>query len=65
MVAIKRYGARCQCCGASPSTGAVINVDHIKPRKFYPELALELENLQILCGPCNHRKGNWDTTDWR
>lgn len=65
MQALKLHGAKCQCCGASPSTGAVMNVDHIKPRKFYPELALVLSNLQILCGDCNHGKGNWDETDWR
>jgi hypothetical protein len=65
MLALKKYGARCQCCGASPSDGAVMNVDHIKPRKLFPELALELDNLQILCHDCNHGKGNWDMTDWR
>ena len=65
MVALKKYGAKCQCCGASPATGAVMNVDHIKPRKFFPHLALDIENLQVLCGDCNHGKGNWDSTDWR
>jgi 5-methylcytosine-specific restriction endonuclease McrA len=65
MQAIKLYGARCMCCGATPATGAVINVDHIKPRKKYPHLALEISNLQILCHDCNHGKGNWDETDWR
>jgi hypothetical protein len=65
MVALKKYGPRCQCCGATPATGATINVDHIKPRKLFPELALEIDNLQILCHECNHGKGNWDTTDWR
>ncbi len=65
MMALKRYGPVCQCCGASPKTGAVVNVDHIKPRKLFPELALSVDNLQILCGDCNHGKGNWDTTDWR
>jgi len=65
MEAIKKYGNKCECCGASPATGAVINVDHIKPRKLFPELALEINNLQILCGACNHGKGNWDTTIWR
>ena len=65
MRALKKYGARCQCCGASPATGAVMNVDHIKPRRIYPELALDLDNLQVLCGACNHGKGNWDMTDWR
>lgn len=65
MMALKKYGAVCQCCGASPKTGAVMHVDHIKPRKVYPDLALDLDNLQILCGECNHGKGNWDMTDWR
>lgn len=65
MAALKRHGAVCQCCGASPKTGAVMNVDHIKPRKLFPELSLDVENLQVLCQECNHGKGNWDMTDWR
>jgi 5-methylcytosine-specific restriction endonuclease McrA len=65
MQALKLYGAKCACCGATPASGAVMNVDHIKPRKVYPELALCLENLQVLCHECNHGKGNWDATDWR
>lgn len=65
MEALKTYGARCQCCGASPSTGSVMHVDHIKPRKTHPDLALDINNLQILCEECNHGKGNWDSTDWR
>jgi hypothetical protein len=65
MEAIKKYGARCQCCGSTPKEGISINVDHIKPRRKHPELALDINNLQILCGPCNHGKGNWDMTDWR
>ena len=63
--ALKKYGAKCQCCGASPDTGAVMNVDHIKPRKLFPELCLDINNLQVLCHECNHGKGNWDQTDWR
>lgn len=55
----------CQSCGATPESGAVMNVDHIKPRKIYPELALTESNLQVLCHECNHGKGNWDMTDFR
>lgn len=62
---IKEQGQRCNCCGATPADGIVINVDHIKPRKTHPELALDKKNLQVLCGDCNHGKGNWDSTDWR
>lgn len=65
MKALKLHGARCQCCGQSPKDGIVLNVDHIKPRKTHPELALSVENLQVLCHECNHGKGNWDDTDWR
>lgn len=65
MQALKKYGPVCMCCGATPSTGAVMNVDHIKPRRLFPQLALDIDNLQILCGDCNHGKGNWDQTDWR
>lgn len=65
MEALKKYGPKCMCCGATPQTGAVMNVDHIKPRKLWPSLALDISNLQILCHECNHGKGNWDQTDWR
>lgn len=64
MLALRKYGPVCQCCGATPPD-AVMNVDHIKPRKLYPQLALDVDNLQILCHECNHGKGNWDMTDWR
>ena len=63
--AFKQYGNRCQCCGASPENGARLCVDHIKPRKLFPELALDIDNLQILCAECNSGKGNWDMTDFR
>lgn len=65
MVVLKKYGPVCQCCGATPQTGAVMNVDHIKPRRLFPQLALDVDNLQVLCHECNHGKGNWDMTDWR
>ena len=63
--AFERYGNRCACCGATPSDGLVMHVDHIKPRSKNPELALDIENLQILCEDCNVGKINqWDT-NWR
>ena len=65
MEALKKHGARCQCCGNDAKLGAVMHVDHIKARKTHPELALVLGNLQVLCDACNHGKGNWDSTDWR
>jgi hypothetical protein len=65
MVVLKRDGARCGCCGATPADGVRMHVDHIKPRKKFPELSLDTNNLQVLCEVCNHGKGNWDQTDWR
>ena len=63
--ALKRAGGYCECCGAAPTPAKPLHVDHIKPRKLFPQLALDVDNLQILCGECNHGKGNWDMTDWR
>lgn len=63
--ALKKYGAKCMLCGATPETGAKICVDHIKPRSKFPELALDIRNLQVLCSDCNMGKSNWDETDWR
>ena len=65
MEVLKRYGTRCACCGATPADGVRMHVDHIKPRRDFPSLALDKSNLQVLCEVCNHGKGNWDQTDWR
>jgi len=59
------HGNACQCCGASPRKGFPLHVDHIKPRSKYPDLALEFDNLQVLCPDCNLGKSAWDDTDWR
>ena len=63
--ALKLHGNKCQCCGASPDTGAVLNVDHILPRRLFPNHALQLSNLQVLCSECNEGKGNWDMTSFK
>lgn len=62
---LQKFGPRCMCCGATRETGAVLHVDHIKPRSKFPELALDINNLQVLCATCNKGKGNWDETDFR
>lgn len=58
---LKRYGAKCMLCG---STHRIV-VDHIKPKRFFPDLALDLDNLQVLCDECNRGKSNDDYTDFR
>jgi hypothetical protein len=63
--ALKRYGGACQCCGATGTTDNPLHVDHIKPRSRFPELALDITNLQVLCMMCNRGKGAADSTDWR
>jgi len=62
--ALQLYGRKCMSCGAD-YRDTKICVDHIKPRVKYPELELDINNLQILCDACNHGKGHWDETDHR
>ncbi|KGJ91091.1 HNH endonuclease [Thalassotalea sp. ND16A] len=57
--------AKCCLCGATKESGAQLHVDHIKPRSTHPHLQLELNNLQILCQPCNIGKSNKFNEDWR
>lgn len=59
-----KFGAVCMVCGATKADD-VICVDHIKPRSKYPELELDEDNLQVLCGTCNQGKSNKDETDHR
>lgn len=63
--AFVKYGNQCMCCGCKPEYGCILQVDHIKPRHKYPELALDINNLQILCASCNRGKYGDDETDWR
>lgn len=49
---------KCACCNRTKNDGIYLNVDHIKPRRLFPELALDFDNLQILCNICNEGKGN-------
>lgn len=63
-MAIKRSNGCCEACGTSGKNVSLV-VDHIKPRAKFPELALSLDNLQVLCKDCNMGKGRWDETDWR
>lgn len=62
---IAKYGCTCMRCKKTIKKWSQINVDHIKPRKFFPQLANDINNLQILCGDCNKAKGNKHDTDYR
>ena len=50
----------CKICGITSERGAILHVDHIKPRSLYPDLALDKSNLQVLCEDCNIAKSNND-----
>lgn len=62
---LQKANGSCLLCGCRASTVNPLQVDHIKPRSKYPELALAESNLQILCKSCNLGKSNKDATDWR
>ena len=48
---------RCAQCNKTRSEHNIaVEVDHILPRSKYPELALDINNLQILCFECNRGK---------
>ena len=59
--AFEKYGRRCHCCGATKK----LTIDNIKPKSKYPELVFDIDNLQVLCWPCNKAKSNLHTTDYR
>lgn len=53
---LMRDGARCRICGAAPSDGIRLHVDHVKPWSKGGETMLD--NLQILCNVCNIGKSD-------
>ena len=61
---IAKYGCQRMKCEKTIKQWSGINVDHIKPRKFFPDLRNDPDNLQILCGTCNKNKGN-SVADYR
>jgi 5-methylcytosine-specific restriction endonuclease McrA len=64
-VVIEAYGRQCMKCKTTPRAKNKTHVDHIKPRKRFPSLALDVGNLQVLCSRCNKNKGNQNCTDYR
>lgn len=62
--ALIKYGRKCMACGQTPPA-VIIHVDHIKPRSKYPHIALDINNLQILCESCNLGKSYKYEDDFR
>ncbi len=51
---------KCSYCETIP-TGSSLRVDHFFPKKLYPELTLEWDNLLPSCENCNTRKSFHDS----
>lgn len=64
LVILEKYNYKCCCCGATGKE-TQIQVDHIKPKSKYPELAFNPDNLQLLCRQCNFAKNTLHETDYR
>ena len=60
---IQENGKICAECHRKISRNDDVTVDHIKPRIRYPDLALTMNNLRVLCRSCNSRKGDREFTD--
>jgi 5-methylcytosine-specific restriction endonuclease McrA len=54
--AIRRDGWCCVVCRASVRAKGAARVDHIKPRREFPELALALSNVRTLCINCDAKR---------
>lgn len=57
----KIYEKKCMKC----SRKKFLQVDHVKSRSHFPELELNIRNLQILCSNCNQEKSNLNEIDFR
>ncbi|WP_303978824.1 HNH endonuclease [Streptococcus danieliae] len=58
--ALARDNFECQWCKKegrlSNNINAALEVDHIMELEYYPELALELDNLRTLCKACHNKR---------
>lgn len=67
LIVLDKCGRRCCSCGATPrpDNQVVLHVDHIKPLRIHPKLALDISNLQVLCEDCNQGKSWYHSNDYR
>lgn len=64
MKVFEKYGDNVACFVPGCNEKAT-DVDHIKPRSKFPELALDEDNMQLLCSGCNRAKSNDIIADFR
>jgi thymidylate synthase (FAD) len=59
---LKRDGGQCKVCHSVES----LELDHIEPVSLRPDLAFDLDNLQVLCRPCHRKKDAFvrETVRW-
>ena len=57
-IVLSKFGRQCMKCKSTPRRLRDVHVDHIRPRARFPELKLDMNNLQVLCCRCNKAKGN-------
>lgn len=59
---LERDHYECQWCKAegrlTTQYDSILEVDHIKELEYYPELALDISNLRVLCKDCHNRRHN-------
>jgi 5-methylcytosine-specific restriction endonuclease McrA len=53
----KRQGGYCVVCKIGIEIKGS-HIDHIQPISKFPELAIDVKNLRLLCPDCNIRKGS-------
>lgn len=59
----ERDGPACLGCGYTPDDPLWLDVDHVMPRALGG--GNDMGNLQLLCRPCNQRKGSKHPDVWR
>ena len=60
-IILKRDDYKCAQCGMGKKGGAVLHIDHVKPKDWGGEATIE--NAQILCSRCNFLKKNLKQTE--
>ena len=55
---------KCKLCNTLIKNPQARNIDHIKPKWKYPELRLDINNLQLLCFKCHYEKTHWWKYKW-
>jgi 5-methylcytosine-specific restriction protein A len=52
----KARGRVCEACHAPVPKPQKLHADHIYPRRTHPHLALNPDNIRLLCASCHSRK---------